>query len=58
MPVTPRLVQGDIIVVTEGLEAGSRVLVVPPTPAIEGMLLEPHPDTDLMARLSADGPAE
>lgn len=58
VPVTPRLVQGDIIVVTEGLEAGSRVLVVPPTPAIEGMLLEPHPDTDLMARLSADGPAE
>lgn len=55
VPVEPRLVQGDIVVVTEGLEAGARVLVSPPNPVIEGMLLVAHPDDALMQSLAATG---
>lgn len=51
VPVTPRFVQDDILVVTEGLKAGARVLVVPPTPVIEGMLLGTHLDEALMAAM-------
>lgn len=58
VPVTPRLIQGNIALVTEGLEAGSRVLVVPPSPVIEGMLLEVFPNKALMSELTAVGPVE
>lgn len=58
VPVTPRLVQGDIIVLTEGLKEGSQVVVVPPSPLIEGMLVEPHHDAALMARLASAGAVE
>lgn len=56
--VSPALVQGDIIVVSEGIDVGASVLVVPPSPVIEGMLLEPHPDGALMRELAAAGPSE
>lgn len=56
--VTPRLVQGDIIVLTEGLTIGSSVLVVPPSPVIEGMLLELHLDEALIRALAVEGPVE
>ncbi|MBR9652777.1 efflux RND transporter periplasmic adaptor subunit [Thalassovita aquimarina] len=58
VPVTPRLVQDDIIVATDGLAPGARILVVPPSPVIEGMLLEPHLDAALMADLASVGAAE
>ena len=58
VPVAPRLIQGDILVVTEGLAAAARVLVVPPSPVIEGMLLETHLDEALMADLAATGSNE
>lgn len=58
VPVIPRLVQGDIIVLTDELTVGSSVLVVPPSPVIEGMLLEPHPDEALMRELATQGPVE
>lgn len=56
--VTPHLIQGDIIVLTEGLTAGSPVLVVPPSPAIEGMLLELHPNEAMNRALAAEGQVE
>ncbi|PUB10919.1 efflux RND transporter periplasmic adaptor subunit [Yoonia sediminilitoris] len=55
VPVTPSLAQGDIVVVSEGLPSGAMVLVVPPSPAIEGMLLEPHVDDAVMAKLAGGG---
>ncbi|MFT4715048.1 MAG: multidrug efflux pump subunit AcrA (membrane-fusion protein) [Paracoccaceae bacterium] len=56
--IIPRLIQGDIVVVTEGLEAGVSVLVVPPTPAIEGMLLQTHLDEARMVELANEGSSE
>jgi multidrug efflux pump subunit AcrA (membrane-fusion protein) len=57
VPISPRLVQGDIILVTEGLAEGARVLVTPPRPAIEGMLLVPHPGTSPALEATGDGAA-
>jgi multidrug efflux pump subunit AcrA (membrane-fusion protein) len=56
--VTPNLVQNEIFVVTDGLESGARVLVVPPSPVIEGMMLETHLDDRLMDTLINEGLSE
>lgn len=53
--VTPHLVQNGILVVTEGLEVGARVLISPPVPTITGMLLQAHLDDALMADIRAMG---
>ena len=58
VPVIPRLVQGDIVVLKDELTVGTKVLVVPPSPVIEGMLLELHPDEALMRVLATEGPVE
>ena len=46
--------QGDLVVIDAGLEAGERIVVTDLIPAITGMLLAPHDDTDLMRRLRED----
>ena len=58
VPVTAQLVQGDIALITKGLKAGEQIVVSPPVPAIEGMLLDLHPDTDLMQVLAKVGSAQ
>ena len=45
--VTVGFSQGDISVITAGLEAGENLIVSDPTPAIEGMLVEPQVDETL-----------
>lgn len=58
---TPHRVQGAIALFsgTSGdLIDGSRVLLGTPAPVIEGLLLDPHPDTDLMPRLLAQDAAQ
>ncbi len=57
LPVHPRFVQGDIALITEGVEAGTQVVVSRPIPTIEGMLLLPRVDSDLMAKLAQAGQA-
>ena len=42
----------DDIAAVEGVEPGMRVVTSDPTPAIAGMLLRPHPDEALAARIS------
>lgn len=51
--VVPGVRQGDLVVIEQGLEAGARVVVSDLVPAVEGMLLAPSLDGDLMARLAA-----
>ncbi len=51
--VVPGVRQGDLVVIDQGLEAGARVVVSDLVPAVEGMLLAPSLDSDLMARLTA-----
>lgn len=50
----PQLVQGGIVLFSDGIAEGARVLLSPPSPVIEGLLLEPHPDPDLMKQLLAE----
>lgn len=52
VPISLHFVQGDMAVVKDGLGEGVEVLTVPVRPAIEGMLLETHPDMTLMATLN------
>jgi RND family efflux transporter MFP subunit len=44
--------QGDFVTIAKGLEPGDRIVVSDPVPAIEGMLVAPVLDEDLMARLA------
>ncbi|TVR81007.1 MAG: efflux RND transporter periplasmic adaptor subunit [Rhodospirillales bacterium] len=53
-PVALGPVQGDIVVIASGLRAGERVVVSDPTPAVDGMLLDPTADQDLSRRLLAE----
>ena len=48
---TPRLTQGEIALFNEGIAEGTRVVLAPPSPVIEGQLLDLHPDDGLMAGL-------
>ena len=52
-PVVIGPVQGDIVVIEQGLEPGERVLVSDLIPAIEGMLLAPSHDAALESGLMA-----
>ncbi|MBV1868317.1 MAG: hypothetical protein KUG69_10500 [Marinosulfonomonas sp.] len=51
----PALVQGEIALFTSSIPEGSRVVLSTPDPVIEGLLLDPHEDTNLMPRLLAEG---
>ncbi len=58
--VTPGLVQGDLVVIAEGVTAGEQVVVSDLIPAISGMLLMPQVDDEVLAGLKAEaagGPA-
>ncbi len=46
--------QGSLAVVSDGLQAGDRVVVSDLAPAIEGMLLKAGNDDDLMARIRSE----
>lgn len=54
VPVELGPVQGDLAVITAGVEGGARVVVSDLIPAIEGMLLAPRVDAALAARLIAE----
>ena len=56
--VEPGFAQGEFVTVRAGLEAGERLVVSDPVPAIEGMLLEPVLDEALLARLIAEASGE
>lgn len=58
LPVTVRFVQGDIALISQGLEDGMQIVVSTPVPVIEGMLLDLHPDTALMQTLAKAGSVE
>lgn len=53
---TPQVLfeQANMVVVTDGIEAGERVIVSDPTPAIEGMLVDPISDETALAELLAE----
>ena len=51
--VVPSVLQGDLVVIAQGLDAGALVVVSDLVPAVEGMLLSPTPDVELAARLTA-----
>ncbi len=57
-PVSPFLVQGDIALITEGLEPGTRIVATIPNPVVPGTLLEVTEDTALMARMAAESSGE
>jgi membrane fusion protein, multidrug efflux system len=54
----PRVVQGGIALFTAGIVEGSQIVLSNPSPLIEGLLLNVHPDNDLMARLLAEDAAK
>ncbi|GHF08201.1 hypothetical protein GCM10016455_31550 [Aliiroseovarius zhejiangensis] len=54
----PKLVQGDIALFADTIEQGSRIVLTPPVPTIDGALLDPHPDTQIMDRLLAEDAAQ
>ena len=55
--VRPNLLQSDIALITGGIDVGSRIVLSAPIPAVEGLLLDVHPDVDLMPRLLAEDAA-
>ncbi len=50
--------QGGFSVIDQGLTGGERLVVSDPTPAIEGMLVEPMPDDEIGAALTAEARGE
>ncbi|WP_238388589.1 efflux RND transporter periplasmic adaptor subunit [Roseimaritima ulvae] len=53
-PVQVEFRQSEFAVIRSGLKGGETLVVSDPTPAIEGMLVEPLPDESLHERLVAD----
>lgn len=51
LAATPQLEQGEIAVFSGAIPEGSRIVLVPPVPVIEGQLLDPHTDEAVMTRL-------
>lgn len=49
--VTPKLVQGELALLKDGIDENTRIVVSKPSPMMEGMLLDPHDDPALMLRL-------
>jgi hypothetical protein len=46
--------QSSFLCLRDGLQAGERLVVSDPTPAIEGLLTEPVPDDPLWERLRSE----
>ncbi len=55
---SPQLTQGEIALFNEGIAEGTRIVLAPPSPVIEGQLLDMHPDDGLMARLLSEDDAQ
>ncbi|MCP5036843.1 MAG: efflux RND transporter periplasmic adaptor subunit [Rhodobacteraceae bacterium] len=55
--VTAHLVQEAVVLIRDGIEEGTRVIVSDPSPVIPGMLLDVTLDEEIMAELAAKGPA-
>lgn len=58
VPAQPRLLQGEIALFTDGIVAGSQVVVSTPSPLVAGLLLDPQPDGALMQQLLAKDAAK
>lgn len=59
-PVTIGLTQGDLAVISDGIEPGDRIIVSDLIPAVSGMLLMPQIDENVLSALkaaAAGGPA-
>lgn len=54
VPVNVAFTQGNIAVLNDGLEPGTNIVVTDLIPAIEGMLLAPGTDGELLMRLKAE----
>ncbi len=52
------LIQPDFVVIDSGIEEGERVIISDLIPAIDGMLLAPVSDSDMLARLLAEAGGE
>lgn len=50
--------QGSLISIKKGIVAGEQVIVTDVIPAIEGMLIETHPDRDLLTSIIAEASGE
>ena len=57
-PVAVAFSQGGFSVIASGLSGGERLVVSDPTPAIEGMLVEPTLDAQIRANLIAEAAGE
>ncbi|MCB1366468.1 MAG: hypothetical protein KDK00_01785 [Rhodobacteraceae bacterium] len=51
MAASPDLVQGGIALFTSGIAEGSRIVLSAPSPMIDGLLLDTHPDTATLPML-------
>ncbi|MEA1934989.1 MAG: efflux transporter periplasmic adaptor subunit [Thermodesulfobacteriota bacterium] len=56
--INPEFAQGNFISIKNGLTSGDRVIVTDVIPAIEGMLLEPQTDEELLKSLIAEALGE
>ena len=54
----PLLTQGEIALFSEGIAEGTRIVLAPPSPVIEGQLLDLHPDDGVIARLLSEADAQ
>lgn len=54
LAASPQLVQGGIALFGDAIAEGSRIVVSLPNPVIDGALLDPHLDSELMNRLLAE----
>jgi len=52
-PVSVAFQQNDLAVISEGLDAGDRIIVDDPVPALDGMAVQPRHDEGLEGRLRA-----
>jgi RND family efflux transporter MFP subunit len=52
--VRTEFAQGEFVVVAEGLDAGDQVIVSDPVPALDGVLVQPQVDDDLLGRIVAE----
>ncbi|MCK0126262.1 hypothetical protein MWU76_17865 [Gelidibacter sp. F2691] len=55
---TPQLIQGGIALFSDTIAEGSRIVLAPPNPVIDGLLLDPVLDAELIPQLLAEDAAQ